>query len=225
MHMDVRSDRAGMLSGAAFALLLFLGINLMLGSEPDTDSKDTAATTAQKWVSVINSSSHRNKILLGGFVVVLSAIALIWFANTLRNRYAANGTPLMAFATLAAVGVAASAVGPLVLVGGHAFGNEALPTDGQLMWMLGDLSMPALMVVYAFGAAALLATFAVVARAALPKWLLVLTWIAAVASLASVEFFPLLFVMLYFLVVGIWGGVRAGAAGSSVSAPAAAAPA
>ena len=98
--MDVRSLRAGMLSGAAFALLLFWGMNLMLGSEPDTSDKDTAATTAQKWVAVINSSSHRNKILIGGFVVVLSALALLWFANTLRNRYAASDTPLMAFAII-----------------------------------------------------------------------------------------------------------------------------
>ena len=221
--MDVRSLRAGMLSGAAFALLLFWGMNLMLGSEPNTSDKDTAATTAQKWVAVINSSSHRNKMLLGGFVVVLSAIALLWFANTLRNRYAAGDSPLMAFAIFAAVGVAATAVGPMTLVGGHVFGNEALPSDGQLMWLLGDVSMPFLMVVYGFGAAALLATFAVVARAALPKWLLVFTWLAAVASLASVEFFPLLFVMLYFLVVGIWGAVSLGGVRAPVTSSAAAA--
>jgi hypothetical protein len=211
-----------MLSGAAFALLLFLGMNLMLGSEPDTGSKDTAATTAQKWVAVINSSSHRNKILLGGFVVMLSAIALIWFAHTLQTRYGVAATPLMAFAILAAVGVAGSAVGPLALVGGHVFGNEALPTDGQLMWMISDLSMPLLLVVFGFGAAAMLATFAVVARAALPRWLLVFTWIAAVASLASVEFFPLLLLLVYFLVVGIWGGVRAVGAARAASSAAAA---
>ena len=219
--MNVRSDRLGMLSGAAFALLLFLGINLMLGSEPDTKSKDSAATIAQKWVAVINSSSHRNKILVGGFIVVLSAVALIWFANTVRNRYASGGTPLMAFATLAAVGVAGAAVGPMTLVGGHTFGSEALPTDGNVMWMVGDLSMPLLLVVYGFAAAALLATFAVVARAALPTWLLVFTWIAAVASLASVEFFPALLVLIYFLVIGIWGGVTAGGARSTVSSAAA----
>jgi hypothetical protein len=221
--MDLRSDRAGMLSGAAFALLLFFGMNLILGSQPSTSSKDTAATIAQKWVAVINSSSHRNKIAVGGFVVMLSAIALIWFANTLRNRYAAAGTPIMAFAVLAAGGVAGTVVGPLAIVGGHTFGNEALPTDGNVMWFVSELALPSLLIVYGFAVSALLATFAVVARAALPTWLLVFTWVAAVASLASVEFFPLLFVMIYFLVAGIWGGVRAGAAPSPVPTSAAAA--
>jgi hypothetical protein len=221
--MNVRTDRAGMLSGAAFAILLFWGMNLILGSQPDTNSKDTAATTAQKWVAVINSSSHRHKIVLGGFIVMLSAIALIWFANSVRNRYAAAGSPIMAFAVLAAVGVAGTVVGPLAVVGGYTFGNEALPTDGNVMWFVSELAMPSLLIVFGFAAAALLATFAVVARASLPKWLLVFTWVAAVASLASVEFFPLLLVLVYFLVVGIWGGLRAGDARSPVSASAAAA--
>lgn len=221
--MNVRSDRAGMLSGAAFAILLFWGMNLILGSQPDTNSKDTAVSTAQKWVSVVNSSSHRHKIVLGGFIVMLSAIALILFVNTLRNRYAAAGTPMMAFGLLATVGVVGTVVGPLAVVGGYTFGNEALPTDGNVMWFVSELAMPSLLIVFAFAASALLATFAVVARAALPKWLLVFTWLAAVASLASVEFFPLLFVMLYFLVVGIWGGVRPSATGARVSASAAAA--
>lgn len=205
--MDSRADRAGMFSGAAFAVLMFVGINLMFSSEPDTSSKDSAATIAQKWVAVLHSSSHRNKILVGGFLVMLAALALIWFANTIRNRYAPTGTPIMAFATLAAVGVAGSVVGPLVLVGGHAFGNEPLPTDGNVIWAVGNLMMPLLLVVYGFGLAATLATFAVVARASLPRWLLVFTWIAAIASLASVEFFPMLLALVYLLVTGIWGGL------------------
>jgi hypothetical protein len=222
--MDSRADRAGMVSGAAFAILLFVGMNLMLGSEPNTSNKDSAATIAQKWVAVLHSSSHRSKILVGGFVVMLSAIALIWFANTLRNRYAPVGSPLMAFATLAAVGVAGAAVGPLVLVGGHTFGNEALPTDGNAIWAVGNLTMPLLLVVYGFALAAMLATFAVAARASLPRWLLVFTWIAAVASLASVEFFPMLLGLVYLLVVGIWGGIRSGSAApvAAAATPAAA---
>ncbi|HET6815776.1 MAG TPA: hypothetical protein VFH66_00910 [Mycobacteriales bacterium] len=222
--MDSGTERAGMLSGAAFAILLFVGINLMLGSEPNTSSKDSAATIANKWVAVLQSSSHRSKILVGAFLVMFAALALIWFANTLRNRYALTGTPIMAFATLAAIGVAASVVGPLVLVGGHTFGNEALPTDGNVLWAVGNMTMPLLLVVYGFGLAAMLATFAFAARAALPRWLLVFTWIVAVASLASVEFFPMLLALVYLLVVGIWGGVRQTAAPrvASTTAPAAA---
>lgn len=218
--MDSRAERAGMFSGAAFAVLLFVGINLMLGSEPNTSSKDSAATIAQKWVAVLHSGSHRNKILVGGFLVMLAALALIWFANTIRNRYALTGTPIMAFATLAAVGVAGSVVGPLVLVGGHAFGNEPLPTDGNVIWAVGNLTMPLLLVVYGFGLAATLATFAVVARASLPRWLLVFTWIVAIASLASVEFFPMLLGLVYLLVIGIWGGLRRSAAPRVASTPA-----
>lgn len=221
--MESRTDRAGMISGAAFAILLFVGINLMLGSEPNTSSKDSAATIASKWTAVVHSSSHRSKIILGALLVMLAALALIWFANTIRNRYAPTGSPLMAFATVAAVGVAGSVVGPLVLIGGHTFGNEALPTDGNVMWAVGNMTMPLLLVVYGFGLAATLATFAVVARAALPRWLLVFTWIVAVASLASVEFFPMLLGLVYLLVVGIWGGIRSTAATQVAANPAPAA--
>ena len=221
--MDARSDRFGMFSGAAFAILLFVGMNLMLGSTPNTNSKDTAATVAQKWVAVVHSSSHRHKILIGGFVVMLSALALIWFANTLRNRYAAVGSPLMAFATLAAVGVAGTVMAPVGMVGGYTFGQEPLQTDGSALWAAAQVSMPLLLIVYGFAVAAMLASFAVVARAALPKWLLVFTWIVAVAALASVEWFPMLLTLIYFLVIGIWGGVRAGEARAPISASAAAA--
>ena len=196
-----------MLSGAAFALLLFFGTGLMFGPTPDTSNK-TADVVAQKWVSFLADSGHRSSVIVGGFMIVVAAIALVWFASAFRVRFAPAGAPLMGFALLAAVGAAAGAIGPLALAGGHAFGDDPISTDGNVIWMVFSLSFPALLVVFGLASSALIATIVVVGRGSLPMWLIVFGWIAVVAGLIGVEFLPMALVLLWYLVAGIYGAVR-----------------
>ena len=205
--MNVRAYRAAMLSGSAFALLLFFGFGQMFSSTPDTSNK-TADVVAQKYATWLSDSGHRTSVIVGGFLVVLAAIALVWFASAFRVRFAPAGAPLMGFALLAAVGVVAGAIGPLALAGGHAFGDDPVVTDGNVIWLVSSLAFPALLVVFGFASSALIATIVVVGRGALPMWLVVFGWLAVVAGLLGVLFLPMLIVLLWYLVAGIYGAVR-----------------
>ena len=114
----------------------------------------------------------------------------------------------MGFALLAAGGIAASMLGPLALVGGHAFGSDPLPTDGNTIWMVFSLSFPALLVVFGLASSALIATIVVAGRGVLPMWLVVFGWLAVVAGLIGVEFIPMALVLLWYLAAGIYGAIR-----------------
>jgi hypothetical protein len=196
-----------MLSGVAFALLLFFGATQMFGSTPNTSNK-SADVVAQKYVTWLDDGGHRTAVIVGSFLVVLAAIALVWFASAFRVRFAPAGAPLMGFALLAAVGVAASAIGPLTVVGGHAFGDDPLLTDGNVIYMVSSLTFPALLVMFGFASSALIATIVTVGRRALPMWLVVFGWLAVVAGVLGVLFLPMGVVLLWYLAAGIYGAVR-----------------
>lgn len=196
-----------MLAGVAFALLLFFGVTTMVGSTPDTSHK-TASDVAARWARWVASSGHRHSVIVGGFLTALAAIALIWFASAMRARVAPGSGPLMAFATLAAVGVAAASAGPLAITGGHTFGSDPVPTDGHVIWLTFSLVFPTLFVVASWGLAAFIATVVVSGRGVLPMWLIVFGWIAVVAAVFAVEFLPIIVVLLWFVAAGIYGAVR-----------------
>jgi hypothetical protein len=208
--MNARGYRAGMLAGSAFALLLFFGATQMFSSTPDTSNKsaDEVSRLYAKWLT---DSSNRTQAVIGSFLVVLAAIALIWFASTMRSRLAAGNTPLLPFAVLAAASAIASMAGPLTLIGGNAFGDDPLPTDGEVIWIVFSLAFPLLLVAFSIASSAFIATVVVVGRGVLPMWLIVFGWIAVVAGIFGVEFLPLGIVLLWYLAAGIYGAMRPGA--------------
>lgn len=205
--MSVRMYRAAMLSGAAFALLLFFGASTMFGSTPDTANK-SADVVAQKWATWIADSGHRSSVIVGAFLAILAAIVLIWFASAIRARVAPGNSPLMGFAVLAAGAIGASVLGPLALTGGTAFGDDPVPTDGNTIWMAFSLAFPALLAVFGLAIAAFIATIVVVGRPVLPMWVVVFGWIAVLGGVLGVYFIPVGVVLLWFLAVGIWGAMR-----------------
>ena len=205
--MSIRAYRAAMLSGSAFALLLFFGSGQMFSSSPDTSNK-TSEVVAQKYAAWLRDNGDRHSVVIGGFLIILAAIALVWFASAFRQRFAPAGAPLMGFAVLAAVGVAASAVGPLALAGGSAFGDDPVPTDGNVIWLVFSLSFPALLVIFGLASSAFIATLLVAGRGALPMWLVIFGWLAVLAGIFGVEFVPMAIVLLWYLVAGIYGAVR-----------------
>jgi hypothetical protein len=205
--MSVSVHRAGMLSGAAAALLLFFGASMMFSSTPDTAHK-SADEVAQKWATWIDDSGHRTSALIGGFLVILAAIAFVWFACTLAARLAGGSQVLVGFAVLAAVGVAVGAAGPLALTGGHAFGDDPVPTDGNVIWFVYSLAFPLILAVFGLAAAAFIATAVVAGRRTLPMWLVVFGWIAVLGGVAAVAFIPLVLVLLWLIAAGIYGAVR-----------------
>lgn len=205
-----------MLAGVAFALLLFFGATQMFSSTPDTSDK-TADVVSQKWATWITDSGHRTSVIIGAGLCMLAAIALIWFASAIRTRVAPGSSPLMGFAVLAAAGVAAGTIGPLALTGGHAFGDEPVTTNGDVIWFTFSLAFPGLLVVFGLAVAAFIATVVVTGRRVLPMWLVVFGWIAVVAAAFSVEFLPVVVVLLWFVAAGIYGALRPAGAVSDPS--------
>jgi hypothetical protein len=206
--MTVRAYRTAMIAGAAFALLLFFGSSLVDASTPSTKKSDTADAVAQKYVTWLNDSGHRTSVIIGGFMLVLAAIALVWFASAVASRFATPGHPMLGFALLAAVGVAASIAGPLAVVGGHAFGDEPLTNDGHVVWLLVESAFPLLLLVFGLACAAFIASVLVAGRGALPMWLIVFGWVGFLGAVASIFFIPLALTLLWFLAAGIYGAVR-----------------
>jgi hypothetical protein len=205
--MSVSAVRAGMLSGVVSALLLFFGASLMFSSTPNTANK-SADEVAQEWADWIDDSGHRASALIGGFLVILAAIALIWFACTLAARLARASQVMIGFAILAGAGLAVGAAGPLALTGGHAFGDDPVPTDGNVIFFVFSLAFPLILAVFGLAASAFIATVVVVGRRDLPMWLVVFGWIAVAAGIAAVEFVPIVLVLLWLIAAGIYGAVR-----------------
>lgn len=214
-----RSNRVGMISGIAFPILLFVGGSLLFSSGPDT-SKGDASTVAQAWLKTMNDSGNRLQIIIGGFVMTVAALALVWFATSLRDRFAiASSSPLQGFALLGAVGIAAAMVGPLAIAGGHSFGGEPLPTDGTVIWFITDLTYPALLVIFGFASSAFITAFLLgtKGRYVVPAWLAGFGWLAVLAGVLGVLFLPMAIVLLWYLALGIYG-VRSPAAEPAVAA-------
>lgn len=219
--MSVRAYRAAMIAGAATAVLLFVGSGFLYGPTPDTSNKSADEVSA-KWLNFLNDSGDRHQVIIGSFVIVLAALTFIWFASALRARLDPGG-PMAGFAMLAAVGLAAGMLGPLALVGGTAFGDDPLINDGNVVWMVFNISFPAVLVMFGLGMAAFLVAVAIKGRGVLPTWLIVITWIAVLGGIFGVIFLPMGLIILWLLIAGIYGAIRPGGdaapAATSPSAP------
>lgn len=202
-----RSFRAGMMSGIAFPILLAAGVVLLIAPSPDT-SKGTGPQVAAAWLKTMRDSGDRMQIIIGGFLMVLAALALVWFAGALRDRFAIRASsPLLGFAIVGAFGIAAAMVGPLAIAGGQSFGGEPQPTDGTTIWLITDLTFPALLVVFGFASSAFITAFLLGTRGrnVVPAWLAGFGWLAVLAGIVGVLFLPMIIVLLWYLALGIYG--------------------
>jgi hypothetical protein len=209
-----------MFSGIAFPILLFVGASLIVAPSPDT-SKGTGPQVAKEWLTTLGKSSDRLQIVIGAFVLVVAALALIWLAAAVRVRFAiAPDGPLFGFALMAAFGIAAGAIGPLAVAGGHDFGNEPLPADGTVIWFLNDLALPALLVIFGLASSAFITSFLLGTRGrnTVPAWLAGFGWLAVVAGLVGVLFIPMIIVLLWYLALGIFGVMRQPTTAASTAA-------
>jgi hypothetical protein len=220
--MGDRSNRLGLISGIAFPILLFVGFSLLTANGPDT-SQGSASKIAQDWLKVMGNSGDRLQIIIGGFVMVVAALSLIWFAAALRERFAISATsPLFGFALLGAVGIAAAMIGPTAIAGGHAFGSEPLPADGTVIWFITDLTYPALFVIFGFASSAFITAFLLGTKGknVVPAWLAGFGWLAVVAGIVGVLFIPIVIALLWYLALGIYGLRRPATVAEPVVAPA-----
>ena len=129
--------RRSMGAGIVFVVFFVVG-TLMATDSPDAKSTDTANTLAQKWVTYLSTSSHRAQHLVAGYLLILGAIAFVWFCQGLRIRLEAAapgdliaGRFVSALSVLGGGAMAGAAMTTAVIPGAIAFGGEKAPTTGD----------------------------------------------------------------------------------------------
>jgi hypothetical protein len=211
-----------MTAGIAFPILVAVGASLVLNDTPDTPDKSASnrgALYAQGWLKLIDDKGNRVKIIVGCALLIVAALALIWFAAALRERFATRpGNPMFAFAVVGAVALIGAIAGPLAVTGGRSFGSDPAPADGTVIWFVFSTIFPFLLVGFGFAATAFIAALLLTTRGSLPTWLVAFGWLAAVAGVLGVLFLPLILLLLWFLALAIYGLVRAPAAASTAAA-------
>jgi hypothetical protein len=206
--------RRTMVAGMTFVVLFVGGVFLTFGDTPEIKSSDTAVTAAAKWTLELSQSSHRVGLLIGGYALILAALAFVWFCNGLREWLASSPETGRVISGLSVVGAAAIGVAALIggagIAGAVEFGESPLPS-GDAIRATAELFFPFLFVVFGLTSAALIATVTVSSTRAgtLPRWLAYAGWVAVLGSIAGVIFIPFVLPLLWYLAVAIVGFARA----------------
>jgi hypothetical protein len=115
---------------------------------------------------------------------------------------------MSALGVLGAGAIAVAAMtGGVEVAGGIAFGNEALPVNGDALRLVADMFFPLIFVVFGLVSAALigLVAFLSLRERRAPAWLGYTAWLGALGALVGVFFFPFVIALLWYLAIAIAG--------------------
>jgi hypothetical protein len=228
--MSAAAQRRAMAAGVAFVVLFIAGVIVNFSNTPEIKSSDTAATASRKWVIELSSSGHRVGIIISAYLLMLAALALVWFCIGLGGWLTTSQKAGRAIAGLGVLGASAIAVASLLggagIAGAVEFGESPLPQNGEAIRVVAELFFPFLFVVFGLASAAIIATLTVAAARtqSLPRWLVYAGWVAVLGSILGVIFFPLILPLLWYLIVAIVGYTRSGHGESTPTAAPAPAP-
>jgi hypothetical protein len=212
--MTARFARWADAAGIAFVVLFVVGALTAFGPQPTFKKHDSPTVVAARVFHVYGSGGKRAQMVIGAYLMVLSALALIWFATGLRARMVAAGRPeggsprlMFGFAVLGASVVVASALALATVAGSYTFGNEPLPTNADAIRVVSDFGTAILLVGFGLTSAALIAAVTVAAwrSARLPRWLTFGGVLGVLGGILAVGFIPMVLVLFWFLAVAIVG--------------------
>lgn len=230
--MRTSAFRRSMVAGIVFVVLFVFGM-FFSNDAPSTKSSDSAAVVAQKWVDWLATKSHRTEHLIGGYLLIIAAVAFVWFCLGIRDRLESAGPAevvigrfVSLLSVLGAGAMTAAAMTAAVVPGAIEFGGEKAPTNGDATHWIMDLTFPFLFVVFGLVSAALIAAVAIATTRsdAFPRWVAYFGWLAVLGAIGAVIFLPMALVLLWYLAVAIVGLVRplpAEATSSVATAPSA----
>lgn len=202
--------RRFMIAGLAFVALFVAGVFVSFANSPSINSGDSDATVAGRYVDYLSNSGHRVVLLIGGYLLILSAMAFVWLGIGLRARLApAVGQFVAGLTVLGAAAIAVGAIASAAIAGAVDFGGEPVPRDGDTIRMVMDLAFPLLFVVFGLVSAALIVTVAVGARhAGMPAWMFYASWVAALGGVFAALFVPMVLPLLWYLAIAVTGMTR-----------------
>jgi len=183
--------------GIAFVVLFVAGF----GAIPTPSNNKNTAQWAQWW----NDSGHRAGAIVGAYLMVLGALAFVWFASSLRDQFGEGGRLMFTFGSIFAVIAVVSTMVRVSIPGAKQFGSTPLPAGGDLPRQFDQIGYAMLLVAGALAAGLFVGMASHLARrsGALPGWLTVAGYVVAVLQLAASLFFPFLLFLLWVLVVSI----------------------
>jgi hypothetical protein len=205
-----------MIAGIVFVVLFVFGV-FFSNDSPSTKSSDSASVVAQKWVTWLATKSHRTEHLIGGYLLIIAAIAFVWFCLGIRQRIENAGPGevvigrfVSLLSVLGAGAITAAAMTAAVIPGAVEFGGEKAPTNGDAAHWIMDLTFPFLFVVFGLVSAALIGAVAVATMrsSVFPRWVAYFGWLAVLGAIAAVIFLPMALPLLWYLGVAIAGLVR-----------------
>jgi len=204
--------RRAMGAGVGFVVLFVAGV--LLNNSPNIDSTDTDAVAAAKFVTYVSDSGNRARLVVGAFLLVFAALALVWFTLGLRawiGIQSAAGRLVSHLGVLGAGAIAAGAMASAAVAGPVTFGSEPVPRDGDTIRIAMDLAFPFLFVVFGLTSAALIAAVVIgaIRAATAPKWVVYTGWVAVLGSLGGVVFVPFVLPLLWYLAIAVLGLTRA----------------
>src|ERR1700726_136435 len=208
--MSAGRQRRAMFAGIGFVVLFVAGVILTFSDTPEIKKSDTAATAAQKWLTELSTSGHRVGIIVGAYLLLVAAIAFVWFCSGLREWLGLSAGAGRALSALSVLGAGVIAVatmfGGASVAGGIEFGENPLPS-GESLRTGAEPFFPLLFVAFGLVSAAIIVTIAVSAtrEGGLPRWLAYAGWLGALGSILGVIFFPFVLALLWYLAVAIVG--------------------
>ncbi len=203
-HMsESRWARWGAISGIVFVVLFVVGFSLI-----DFPSGDDSVA---KITSFYNDNGERAQLIIGCFLLTLSAVFFLWFLASLRARLLeVEGPPGrltsiafsggIVFVTLLMVAAAVfMSVAANITFGDEKFGGA------ESARLLPGLGYPILLIGGMFAAIAMIdATSVLIIRTStLPRWIGWFGFVTAVVLLFSFLFFPLLLFLLWVVFTSV----------------------
>ena len=203
------------LVGAVVIVLFVAGFLTLFGGMPNYNNNDPLTKVDTLVRDAYTSSGKRAAVVIGAYLIVLSALALLWFVAAMRTRMRRLGvgdtTRDLTFAAgvMSAVLIAGGGGAFATVAGGKVFGSEPnIPSD-DVVRVIPQIGYPLLMIGGMLAVAVVIAIVSVLALRVrlLPRWLGYAGWLAVLGAVFAVEFIPMVLVALWFLAVGIVAAV------------------
>jgi hypothetical protein len=179
------TSRQTALAGTAFGPLFIAA--LLLASTPDTGESDAY------WSSYFATGDHQARLIISGALLILAALAHVFFMTGLRDRTGAGALPA-GFATMAAALMSVAGLLTLMVPSVAAEGARYLP-DADVLRLLTEVGYAVL----AFCAmpAAAIALAQTLRAGGLPRPLVIAGLVICVLQIGAIYYLPM-------LLFGVW---------------------
>jgi hypothetical protein len=198
------ASRSAPFAGIAFAVLYVAGWLVMKTPDNNLSPSDTAA--------YYSNHSHRVMTIVAAYLLVASALVLLWFLAEVRGRLVTSRGGDSVLTTTAfsagAVGAALITVGSFAIAGvpgQMSFGGTHLAPNADVVLFTQSIGFGTILIggMLSLAVAIFLSSLAARSSGALPTWTVWLGFVAALALLFAVVWIPQVALPIWTIAAGI----------------------